>query len=84
MSIKTLQHDDKWLSGFGGAWNTSWKEGDTVTIEVEQKGEYLNFFKPDPMEDLLKRIEALEHAVFEGSERPSATNNEIDPDAIPF
>jgi hypothetical protein len=44
--IKTAEHGEKWLSGFAGKDNASWKVGDTVEIEVEQKGEYLNFSTP--------------------------------------
>lgn len=43
LGLKTDQHGDKWLSGFGGPENETWAVGDTVDIEVEQKDEYLNF-----------------------------------------
>ena len=46
LSIKTNEHGEKWLSGFGNKDNQNWAEGDTVEIEVEQKGEYLNFSTP--------------------------------------
>lgn len=44
--IKCNEYGDKWLSGFAGKDNESWKVGDTVEIEVETKGEYLNFKTP--------------------------------------
>ncbi len=43
LGLKTDQHGDKWLSGFGGPENEHWNVGDTVDIEVEQVGEYMNF-----------------------------------------
>ena len=46
LSIKTNEHGEKWLSGFGNKDNENWNTGDTVEIEVEQKGEYLNFSTP--------------------------------------
>ena len=68
MSIKTSEHGDKWLSGFKGAENAHWNEGDVVDIIVEQKGEYLNFSVPKVnqagrLEELEKRIDALEKQV---------------------
>lgn len=44
--IKTEKHGDQYLSGFGNKDNADWKVGDEVEIEVEQKGEYLNFTTP--------------------------------------
>lgn len=44
--IKVEEYGEKWLSGFAGKDNESWKIGDTVEIEVETKGEYLNFKTP--------------------------------------
>lgn len=46
LGLKTNEHGDKWLSGFGNKDNADWKAGDTVEIDVEQKGEYLNFSTP--------------------------------------
>lgn len=43
LRLKTDQHGSAWVSGFGGDENSHWQIGDTVDIEVEQKGEYLNF-----------------------------------------
>jgi len=44
--ILTNEYGEKWLSGFAGKENAHWKEGDTVEVNVEQKGEYLNFTVP--------------------------------------
>lgn len=45
-SIQTNEHGSAWLSGFAGKDNAGWKVGDTVEVEVETKGEYLNFTVP--------------------------------------
>lgn len=46
LRIKTNEHGDKYLSGFDSAETKEWKVGDVVEVEVEQKGEYLNFSVP--------------------------------------
>lgn len=46
LRIKCNEYGDKYLSGFDGAATQGWKEGDVVEVEVEQKGEYLNFSVP--------------------------------------
>ena len=48
LGIQTQEHGAKWLSGFDNHATASWKEGDTVEIAVEEKGEYLNFSTPRP------------------------------------
>ena len=63
LAVKVAEHGDKWISGFGGKGNTYWKEGDEVEINIEQKGEYLNFSMPnvwDAIKDLQKKIKVLE------------------------
>ncbi len=47
LGIKTEEYGDKWLSGFDNAATRNWKDGDTVEIVVESKGEYLNFKLPE-------------------------------------
>lgn len=89
-AIKTLEHGDKWLSGFGGAWNQNWQEGDEVQIDVEQKGEYLNFSKVDEIANSLARIKAIEDYLrnvvkpildknFTSDGKPVPTFNQISP-----
>lgn len=46
LRIKTQEHGDKFLSSFDGPETKEWKVGDTVDIEVEQKGDFLNFSYP--------------------------------------
>ena len=60
LGLKTQEYGDKWLSGFGNASNKDWKVGDTVEVEIEQKGEYLNFTTPKNAN---------------GTEKPSATTS---------
>ena len=62
IGIKTQEHGEKWLSGFGNKDNAGWKTGDTVEILVEQKGEYLNFSMPTqvksaPSDAIVARLE---------------------------
>lgn len=78
VSIKTVEHGDKWLSGFGGQWNADWAEGDEVDIVVKEAGQYLNFERLNPLDALESRIKALEEAVF--GDKPV---NPIDSD-LPF
>lgn len=46
LGIMTKQHEERWLSGFDGPETKDWKIGDTVEIDVAEKGEYLNFTLP--------------------------------------
>lgn len=41
--IKTEQHGDKWLSSFKLGGTENWAEGDVVRINVQEKGDFLNF-----------------------------------------
>jgi len=43
VGIQTKEHGTKWLSGFANVDNADWEIGTTTEIEIEQKGEYLNF-----------------------------------------
>lgn len=68
IGIKTVEHGAKWLSGFDGPITKDWKNGDVVEINIEQKGEYLNFSVPkaaDKLEEALNRITALQMDVKE-------------------
>lgn len=44
--IECDEHKGKKISGFGSIGNAQWKAGDKVQVEIEQKGEYLNFKTP--------------------------------------
>lgn len=46
LRLKANEYGDKFLSGFDNAQTRGWKVGDTVEVDVEQKGEYLNFSVP--------------------------------------
>ena len=43
LAIKTKEYGDRWLSGFDNKDTSSWNDGDTVELNIEEKGEYLNF-----------------------------------------
>jgi hypothetical protein len=68
IGIKTREHGEAWLSGFGGHWNQDWKEGDTVEVDIERSGDFLNFRKPDPVRSLEQRIAAIEKWIEEHAE----------------
>ena len=53
VSIQTREHGQKWIGGFGGNWNQNWREGQTVELDIEEKGEYLNFKKVDTEANIL-------------------------------
>lgn len=44
--IQCNEYGERWLSGFAGKDNAHWKVGDTVEIDIVEKGEYLNFSVP--------------------------------------
>jgi hypothetical protein len=73
VGILTKEHGDKqWLSGFGNKDNEGWKEGDTVEVDVVQKGQYLNFSMPkkfvtrEEFEDLKLMVQHIANKVFDG------------------
>jgi len=66
IGIKTQEHGEKWLSGFGNSENSNWNVGDKVEIIVEENGQYLNFrnmprnVSYKDFQDLKARVEKLE------------------------
>lgn len=79
--IKCEQHGDTLLSGFKSPWNESWKEGDEVTIDIEEVKKdgrvYLNFKKVDMLDrvmgmlnDLNERVSNLEQLKNKGYIHP--------------
>ena len=72
LAVKVAEHGDKWISGFGSRANTFFKEGSEVEINIEQKGEYLNFSMPnvwDAIKELQKRVSQLEEGSLEAGKR---------------
>lgn len=74
-NIKTQQHGDKWLSGFGNKTNEGWKVGDEVEVKITQNGEWLNYETPkaediqkNEIEVLKTKLWALTHRVDEMAE----------------
>ena len=85
VGIKTMQYGEKWLSGFENRQNANWKEGDSVEVIVEQKGEYLNFRTVS----LDERVEELEARVskLEGKkplDEAEPLDKELKPEDFPF
>lgn len=58
---------EKTLSGFDGPATKDWKEGETVEVEVEQKGDYLNFKVPKSGQnngEVMKLLQEITSRVF--------------------
>ncbi len=66
--------DGRKASGFGSALTKTWKDGDTVDIELEQSGQYWNFSVKKV--DLESRVAKLEEAVFGNGKVPAVTSVE--------
>ena len=63
MALKVEEYGDKWISGFMNPSNKFFKEGQQVEINIEQKGEYLNFSMPnvwDAIKELRQKVKVLE------------------------
>ena len=97
LSIQCQEYGDKWISGFGGQWNSYWNEGDKINIEIKEvtSGDktYLNFEKIDQNKLIEDRLSKLEDAVFGNKMTPvqeiqsnEMPNSEEDMDVsdIPF
>lgn len=72
VAIQTVETEAKWLSGFAKSGDAAlnWKVGDEVDIQIEEKGQYLNWKHPkrtqndsqaqlDRIERFVKEIHAL-------------------------
>lgn len=46
LGIQCKEYGDKWLSGFDGKETQDWVEGSVVEVEIEKKGDYVNFSVP--------------------------------------
>lgn len=62
VGIKTVEHGDRFLSGFSNAENSGWKEGTKINVEVaesvklDKNGKpYLNFVQPKK-DDVLREL----------------------------
>ena len=49
--IRTQEHGEKLISGFGNQENAGWKAGDTVDLIIEEKNGYMNFSLPTLVKD---------------------------------
>lgn len=43
LSIQTSTHGDKWLSTFKVQGTENWNDGDTVKVNIQEKGDFINF-----------------------------------------
>lgn len=63
LSIKTVEHGERYINGFQNKVNKNWKEGDEVNVSITEKeynGKmYLSFEVPDMTTDLLAEVNAL-------------------------
>ena len=99
IAIKTEQHGEKWLSGFGNSANYFWKKGDTVEVEItEANGGFLNFTNEGTMLDVMFKALELRVLKLERSVAKKVSGGEvvgdvdftkketemIDPEDIPF
>lgn len=66
VALKCEEYGDKWISTFKVTPEMdTWKEGDTVTINITEKNGFMNFdTQPNPNSELLERVERLERSVF--------------------
>ena len=59
-----------WVSGFSNKENALWKQGDSVEVEIEKSGQWLNFKMPpktvnrQEFESLADRVQLLENRVY--------------------
>ena|SRR3990167_6499118 len=72
VSIKTDQHGEVWIGGFGDSANKEWKIGDTIDVEIAQNGVYWNFKEPNQTDVLKATIENLKAEIKLLHERLSA------------
>jgi len=89
IAIQTPEYGSKWISGFMGYWNSNWAEGMDVDIEIEEKGEYLNFKRPDPLKALEERVAKIEAELWvkkpaEDTDKVNEELSTIDNSDIPF
>lgn len=63
LAIKTVQHGDKWISGFDNDTTSSWNVGDTVDIIVTENGKYFNFSVAKKDDKIISRLDELEKRI---------------------
>lgn len=70
--IQCNEHGAKWISGFEGAETKTWKEGDTVEVDIKENGEYLNFTTPKKVQSGMDEAQAYQ--IKQASESAYAAN----------
>lgn len=59
VAVKAQEYGDRWISGFLSEGNSKWKIGDVVEVEVEEKGDFLNYKIPEsPLEKRVRQLES--------------------------
>ena len=61
--IKCEEHGDTLVSGFKSQWNEGWREGDEVTLDIEEVKKdgktYLNFKRVDMLQRVMEMVTEL-------------------------
>ena len=91
VGIQCETYGQRWISGFEGDWNKSWKEGDVVQLAIDtvagkNGAEYINFKLPAKVDTLEAEVKALDHRVtiLEGPKGPDISTRHIDASAVPM
>lgn len=90
IALKTEEYPDKYITGFHNDTTELWKEGDKVSILIEENGQYLNFKLPNKTDELEGRVKVLEgqvkvlQALLMGRGEAVQAEPAMDVDTIPF
>jgi len=64
VAIQTQEHGEKWLSTFKVVGTEKWEEGMEVEVNIQEKGDFLNFsvvggatITPNPLEERITKLE---------------------------
>lgn len=78
VAFKCEEYGDKWISTFKVTPEMdSWKEGDTVSVNITEKNGFTNFdTQPNPNAELEERVAKLEEKVF-GTVHQKQTAHEV-------
>ena len=80
----------QWYGCFQADWNKDWNEGDTVEVEVEQRGNFWNIIpqrKATPETGMLKEILENQKIIInllKPQEAPTSNGRPPDDDSVPF
>lgn len=88
IAILTKEHGDTWITGMFVEENdprNSWKEGEKVIIDIEKKGDFVNFKLPGKMDILETRLNEIDSRL-KKLEKPNNDDfgDDIQIEHIPF